>query len=45
VHPAALLAGRRIHLAQGSPETERTVTDGKLWRYRQAPRLEVEQQF
>src|SRR4051794_31317908 len=45
VHPTALFACRRPHLAESLPEPKRTVSDGKLRRRRQAATLEIEQQI
>ena len=45
VHPAALLAGCRPHLAERLPEAERAVGDGKLRRQRQTAALQIEQQI
>jgi hypothetical protein len=44
VHPAALLAHRRPHLAERLPEAERTVGDGELRRNRKPAAPEIEQQ-
>ena len=46
VHPAALLACRRPHLAERLPEAERAVGDGEFGRDRQATSLlQIEQQL
>ena len=45
VHPAALPAGLRPHLAERLPEAERAVGDGELGRDRQPAPLQIEQQL
>jgi hypothetical protein len=44
VHPAALLARLRPHLAERLPEAERAIGDGQLRRDRQPAPLQIEQQ-
>ena len=45
MHPAALLAGLPINLAQRLPKPERAVAHGQTGACLQPPALEVEQQF
>lgn len=45
VHPAPLLPGRRIDLAEGGPEAERAIADGEFRRLREPPLLEIKEQF
>src|SRR5215468_3022241 len=45
VHPAALLAGCRPHLAERLPEPERAISDRDLRRRCQAATLQIEQQI
>src|SRR3954452_9017212 len=45
MHPAALLACHRPHLAKRLPEAKRAIGDGKFRRRRQAAPLEIEQQI
>src|SRR5258705_13609663 len=45
VHPAALLAGCRPHLAERLPEPERAIGDRNLRRRSQAATLQIEQQI
>jgi len=45
VNPAPLRLGRRADLSESGPEAKGSVTDGELWRLRESPLLEVEQEF